>query len=107
MYEWVIFFLEKIGECMGSLSDSQWHVPTQTKSEKGEGSHQYWVLHEHLCTPTGVSSWWWWKDGAYQGQIQNFLKEGAPKLRTDRTSAPVGTGGYLRGMCPLRSGEKL
>ena len=29
----------------------------------------------------------------YQGRIQDFLKEGALKLRTDRTSVPVGTGG--------------
>ena len=28
-----------------------------------------------------------------QGRIQDFLKEGALKLRTDRTSAPVETGG--------------
>ena len=28
-----------------------------------------------------------------QGQIQDFLKDGLPNLRTDRTSAPVGTEG--------------
>ena len=35
-----------------------------------------------------------------QGQIQDFLKEGAPKLRTDRTSAPMGTGGVWGGCAP-------
>ena len=36
----------------------------------------------------------------YQGRIQDFLKERAPKLRTDRTSAPVGTGGVWGGCAP-------
>ena len=42
-----------------------------------------------------------------QGRIQDFLKGGAPKLRTDRTSVPVRTGVVWGGMCPLRSGEKF
>ena len=29
-----------------------------------------------------------------------FLKEGMPKLRTDRTSTPVGTGGVWEGCAP-------
>ena len=41
-----------------------------------------------------------------QGRIQDFLKEGAPKLRTDKTSVPVGTG-VSEGDVPLRSGENL
>ena len=36
--------------------------------------------------------WHWW--------IQDFLKDGAPILRTDRTSAPVGTGGVWGGCAP-------
>ena len=42
-----------------------------------------------------------------QGRIQDFLKEGAPKSRTDRTLAPVGTGVSEGDVYPLRSGEKL
>ena len=43
----------------------------------------------------------------FQGRIQDILKEGVPTLRVYRTLAPVETGGCLRGMCPLRSEEKL
>ena len=39
----------------------------------------------------------------YQGWIQEFLKEGAPKSRTDRTSAPVETGGVRGGCAPLEA----
>ena len=35
-----------------------------------------------------------------QGRIQDFIKEGMPKLRTDRTSMPVGTGGVWGGCAP-------
>ena len=34
--------------------------------------------------------------------IQDFSKEGAPKLRTDRTSAPVGTGGVWGDVAPQK-----
>ena len=37
-----------------------------------------------------------------QGWMQNFLKEGAHKLKTDRTSAPVGTG-VSKGDVPIPS----
>ena len=35
-----------------------------------------------------------------QGQIQDFLKEGVPKSKTDRTLAPVGIGGVWGGCAP-------
>ena len=38
----------------------------------------------------------------YHGQIQDFLKEGAPQIRTDITSAPVGTGGVWEGCTPQK-----
>ena len=41
-----------------------------------------------------------------QGRIQDFVKEGAPKLRTDRTLVPVGTGGVWGG-CALSEAEKI
>ena len=41
-----------------------------------------------------------------QGRIQDFLKEGAPKLRTDSTSALVGTGGVWGGCAPSEA-EKI
>ena len=43
----------------------------------------------------------------FQGRIQHFLKEGAPTLRVYRTFGAGGDRGCLRGMCPLRSEEKL
>ena len=41
-----------------------------------------------------------------QGWTQGFWKEGAPKLRTVRSSAPVGTGVSEEGVCALSEGEK-
>ena len=46
------------------------------------------------------------KRNSYQGQIQDFIEEEAPKLKTDRTSVPVGTGGVW-GECPLSEAENI
>ena len=43
----------------------------------------------------------------FSGVDPGFFERGAPKLMTDRTSGPVGTGGVWGGCAPIRSGEKF
>ena len=50
--------------------------------------------HLHVVLLAGkLSSGSQHESEAVQGRIQDFLKEGVPKLRTDRTAATVGAGG--------------
>ena len=47
------------------------------------------------------------KRSPFQGQIQDFLKKGGAHIKGLQNFGAWGDRGCLRGMCPLRSEEKI
>ena len=71
--------------------------------------HERFFINNPSCTQS-----YSWTSNLYsrlsckcRGGSRDFLKEGAPKIKDWQNFGTCGDRGCLKGMCPLRSGEKI